>query len=864
MNKQRQPQKKRNQPKTYHRPAKKTLGSNKAQTDSPPFPLETMLTMPYAMPFSAMQYLQRKVGNRAVQGLLLKSAGTIATIQRLVTPPAVHHSGKDMYDMTLNDFYLFAQNQLDWFNSPDVSNEKRRRLRTLLGFAERAAVLSGCGEMKISKLVDLKLVRGHITLNEKIANPLESYGKAVEDGVVESPTNDPKKALQWGKEIKKLYNNPAIAAVLSKIMREQDLEELINRRYVDDFIKYVNRGKPRLEAEEGMEIQSYLALRSEGKDPVQYLGTRIASRVKNFHRFERTALDRLVRNFAKANLPNDQRKPLTLILHTATDHNGAFHRDPFLTSVITNNNILALMIEGKETLADVQSELPDLAKRYGKHGKIDQVMFAGHGNARMMELGSKSGENIDLDANKADTDKLFDEILRNMSDDPSIAPHRRIVFNACLTNSNAVTIPLDASNEANAGKQVRDHIAANASLATYLQQRIRKQGLTNITALGANGSISQVKLLDSSDGLDIIASYDPAVTADKLEYVRKGTEPGGVMRAVLECWAGVGVPDPSRRQKDCFKAMQDRTAASPGGDWSETIIHTLFDIILKSYRTNGEMIRRMDSAASTLDELKFESEARVKYLKFGGLTPGGGLAAETTNIFKPLPTTTTWGSNNWVPLVINEVWMRHDNAKRTDFMAALSPFNCQTAADFLDIKFITPELPHLLPLKASPSKEELLLAFRAIAEDPAEAHTRSFLLKVIGPGNQRFPSALNVSNILQGNPSEHAVLVALGLIAGSSPSPVAPPPATKRANLDLDGDGINETYVTPLRDVRGKTAKKISAFERPDTSSTPLSRSLGQGKRLYIIGETGNFYAIHNPFTARQVVFVEKTDVTLT
>jgi hypothetical protein len=43
----------------------------------------------------------------------------------------------------------------------------------------------------------------------------------------------------------------------------------------------------------------------------------------------------------------------------------------------------------KESLAEVQGDIDPLAKKYGKGDKIDQVMFAGHGAARVIELAGK-------------------------------------------------------------------------------------------------------------------------------------------------------------------------------------------------------------------------------------------------------------------------------------------------------------------------------------------------------------------------------------------------------------------------------------------------------------------------------------------
>ncbi|MBK6621388.1 MAG: hypothetical protein IPG32_11130 [Saprospirales bacterium] len=83
-------------------------------------------------------------------------------------------------------------------------------------------------------------------------------------------------------------------------------------------------------------------------------------------------------------------KPLTLILHTSIDHNGAFHRDPNFTAVVRDARMLTLMVEGFETLSEFQSQIGPLATTYGQNDRIDQIMIAGHGDAQFMELAGLS------------------------------------------------------------------------------------------------------------------------------------------------------------------------------------------------------------------------------------------------------------------------------------------------------------------------------------------------------------------------------------------------------------------------------------------------------------------------------------------
>ena len=148
--------------------------------------------------------------------------------------------------------------------------------------------------------------------------------------------------------------------------------------------------------------------------------------------------------------------------------------------MFTDATHLTLMIEGKESLAEMSSELGPLARKYGQGNKIQQVMIAGHGNAQVIELAgtldtaaldaggtntdAEQGDNLTSSTGAtADTDRFMAELLRNMANDPSA----RIVLNGCLTASNSVNAPLDA-DPATAAQQVHDAISAEPSLQTYL------------------------------------------------------------------------------------------------------------------------------------------------------------------------------------------------------------------------------------------------------------------------------------------------------------------------------------------------------------------------------------------------------------
>lgn len=807
--------------------------------------------------------LQHTHGNRFVQRLIQRARPRFPLLQRVVVnTPVSYRRGRDIERMTLGDFHQLTQDQTNWFNGPGISAEQRTQFSMVLEFSHRPHILAGCRNMTIRNLLRAGLLDGSNSLNFRVTDPLQTYSKGVAnqgDSIQVSPQTNVARAIRWGQAMEQLQTGIG-GDLAHRTIRQAGFERLLRRGYIQDFIDYFRQFSPNLEDPEGTEITSYLALRGEGVNPVSYAGGVLQGKIKDFHRFQRAALDRLVRNFGLSGRPDSERKPLTLIIHSSSDHNAAFHRDPNLTAVITSSRSTTLMLEVITSLADIQSQIPTLARDYGKGGRIDQVMFAGHGNARSIQMmpdqpGGAASQDLNLDTNRTQTEALFTTLLNNMASDPATSTFRRIVFNACLTGSNEVTLPPGTTrlpaDPTQAMAMARQRITDNPAFATFLRQRVPGD---TIRVIGANGSISTVRLMNSRGALDIITSEDPEVTNDdKLVYVERGTEPEGVMRAVMECWSGFGAPDPVRRQQACFQAMERRVRGSTT-DWRETIIRTIFRIILDRYRTDGEMIRRMGPAAYALAELVHESECKVQNLEHGGLLPGGGMAAEAVNLFTPLRRTGEWGSLNYIPLVVEQVWMMHDASHQANFLAALRPFDGQTVSPshggYLHPTPLLPVLGALLPVGATPTRERLLLACKIIARvDNADA--RAFLLDVIGAGNRRFPARLRINDILQGNPDEQVVLTRLNLVAAST---------NQRANLDLDHDGTNETFVEPTPGMRGMTVLGPAiVYERPDVTSPQLNPPVAANQMVRVSGQTAGFYAIEYSGARSGVAFVEQS-----
>ena len=302
-------------------------------------------------------------------------------------------------------------------------------------------------------------------------------------------------------------------------------------------MNYATTVHPMLVADNGTEVDSYIALRAEKADPVNY--ARRVPHVRNFHHFHKATLDAL----AKAWGDTTRKRPLALVLHAGVDHNGAFHRDEHMREVITNPINLTLMIEGAGSIEAAEKLIAPIAKSYGRGGKIEQVLIAGHGESRVMELAGKEQkdgtvkqDDLDLDdpKNKDRTAHLINTLLDNMKK----SPDARIVLNGCLTSStNAGQLDPDP---AKAKQQVTDAVNNKPSIADSIQEQATKKGFGPGTVSAANASFtSDAKLIDPKTGkIGLNDPADPKLTStNKLEYVEEGVEPEGAMRAAVQMWA---------------------------------------------------------------------------------------------------------------------------------------------------------------------------------------------------------------------------------------------------------------------------------------------------------------------------------------
>ncbi len=760
----------------------------------------------------AREITERSTGSGAKGESGAHAAAGRAAVDRIAGEERVlSRSAAQLLAGTVEQLASFAGDQADWPTRIPIADGDGRKIWRLLELLFRQpGLVAACGEMVVSSLLQAGVPGAH---QESMLRYARGVTRAYETAELK-PVADPILAIAMGDALHRLEAG-IVGSVLKEICREGGFETLVYQKLVDAFVDYVRVVRPLLTASNGMEIESFARFFKEtGGKPTRFVGR--LKHVRNHHHFTAEALEQLAQNetdFSRS-------RPLTLVLHSAQDHNGAFHRDPAMDAVIMDRRNLTILVEGCADLASATALVPVLAASYGQGGKIDQVMIAGHGDARAMQQGADrdaqntlSQENLALDDNLIATDRLLNTLLDNMDEH---GPHRRILLNACLTASNYVpgNVALDADPEA-ARKQVLGLLAKNESLANHVQALIGKR---SIVALGANASIGSVQMIDpSTGGLTLQSKDDPAVTASKLEYARVGVEPIGAVRAAVECWA---------KSPAAARPVIEARAKLVPEDWNAHVIRAHYELILNNWDNPGA-VAVFDTSVEPWAELEFEGAVTPQWLV------NAGWAETREYVASRVAHDPSWkGEVPHMALVGLQGLL--DTANKTAHAAALvahvgKRFTALGAERFVEEAVVSTGYASLLTNPANPAPGSLVIALVGVHHGSKPC--LDYLRRVRG-GGTRFPSALALSTRIGGLYSEQQLIDKLDGAA----------PKTVRNNIDLDGDGRNDMRVTPTA-MTMQTVDVVFVLARPAADSLQRD-SLVPGSLVHVIGDAGLYWAI--------------------
>ena len=303
---------------------------------------------------------------------------------------------------------------------------------------------------------------------------------------------------------------------------------------------------------------------------------------------------------------------------------------------------------------------------------------------------------------------------------------------------------LDRDN-AKAQAEIRDYLTKNASLATYFGDKAKDQGY-DVTSLGANASIGQVELVDSTGALDMVSNEDPYVTASKLEYAEHGIEPLGVLRAALEAWA--------YNAKLTRRAMRRRVAAATS-DWDDIIITSIYKnfLSLTGSDTLRPILKQWADLAAAFSEMK--SDAHCQVSEVAPWVNAGGWENEIDVLIAGLMHSTQWNANKQLELVMKQVmagtfpssapWYK----SITDLLEAnfTAKSAMVTGDKYVDIGFLNGR-GILAPMLAGPSsKGKTILALIALLDGGAPTSAKAYITKRVNPGAPEIPELPEVPEV---------------------------------------------------------------------------------------------------------------------
>lgn len=440
--------------------------------------------------------------------------------------------------ITLNEFYSYTWIQADWFAHPTLLKADRDALWALIAKIDSGPhIQSGAGNLKLKDLIPLPpadwaalATFGHgchqddtvIILNNAI--PLArriTLGNMMQQ----------MEALIGGKVIKKTVSEDQLIDVAANPVLWPRITT-----YWNFFHPHLQRVYEVAPGARGSEFQKIINMFT-AQSPVDFLA--LLGRIRNLHRFSIPTLNKLKSNF----IDFSHTLPLHLIIQTGNDAGAFQDAAPKFEDVINTSPNLVLMLEGRDSLMQIQTAIPLIAQQFGKKDakgnySIAQVIIAGHGSPESVQLAGTSApsivdgrveyttESLDISnaAAKVKTQALLDVLIQNL--DPATA---KIVYAGCLVGAHPVPVGTAAAN-------VQPHIAAHPNLGEFTQQRgVAKGKPVNVEAARASVALSETSLMDPvTKDLHITYPFDPQAFGTAAAYLAVGHEPEGIMRAAVE------------------------------------------------------------------------------------------------------------------------------------------------------------------------------------------------------------------------------------------------------------------------------------------------------------------------------------------
>lgn len=421
----------------------------------------------------------------------------------------------------------------------------------------------------------------------------------------------------------------------------------------------------------------------------------------------------------------------------------------------------------------------------------------------------------------------------------------RIVLSACSTAAASVEEPL-VQDPMMASKQILDAIRCRPSLAAQLELLIHAQW-PHVSVRGTNGyidaTLTRLHDSDDEDRLDLILARDPHVTSpDKAEYVRRGVDPSGVMRALLETWA----TKPRQTLKQVRRRLRQNQADT---SWDETVIRALFQIV-KTAPEDAERINTLRRLADVLTDLTARDRADIERVKqaFAPLS-----ISDRIEIYQTLQRShaaRSW----WISLVILQLLGGvYGTAGAPKLIPILldrlerSIELCGTAVGFerlLDLELLGQLAAALFADESTAPRARFVIA-AILMRTPglrSAGHCKHYLRALVDQQSGRFPDHL--SRCL--GDSEDELLAAIGGYTS----------AVKKAHRNVRvGRKYNDVRVSSVTLV-GISDEEVYFYAAPDAEHE--SGRLPPGREVHVIGTIGDWWALEWGADGLFTVFVRR------
>jgi len=613
----------------------------------------------------------------------------------------------------------------------------------------------------------------------------------------------------------------------------------------------------------------------------------LVSRIRNLHRFPRGLLNDEVRLWATS---GTMAPPVTLVIQSGHDWNNAFARTdenvlPPL-AVPAETRFRLLIYEGAETLAVATAVISGLRANFGA---IRDVIIVGHGESRQIGMAGAGAparggghtsypaeEPLDLGPGAPGTpatEAFFDALLRVM--DPATA---RVVFTGCLVGTTSVPqqvldpvshlarTPTDAEIRAFYGDPNR------IPMAEWLRSRPAALGLGGFGGSFVTGARADTGapagVIDPHTGRAAIQyTFDPAAFQTANDYILRGREPTGLMRAIRELM----VRNLPLAQTSVVTRVG--TPLPAGADpWWDVMARLMVSVAAPAVAANDLVrIHQLDAIAGAVF-LSLWAPQNTRHQLVG-------LSAADAAVLFPAMLAATPGTvyPNETPrmrIVVQQSWAIINNARAGNFLAELDamalptapagpavgppppprPAVCADIVPLIDAGRLGPMLGTFLPLPppAAPTRGQFLLSLLLAARHAPRATTPAagdpqelqFLHPLAAPSRSLPAAALP---LLASFVDEAFILDRLGLGAASTFTPVGPPPtgATDPANARLRGatDVTNNVRIEPPAYMATVLPHAVNVRNRPSMAGKPI-HWFKRGDVIRVVGWVHDWAAV--------------------